>query len=84
MEHSIAVPGIAIMSIIFVVLPWIFIPAYAIRSLYQGIGTLKTRFQHCCRPNDWYPQDAQDRQRYEEAMGNADVTHHLNEVLEEE
>ncbi|KAI8125154.1 Sodium- and chloride-dependent glycine transporter 2 [Lucilia cuprina] len=83
MEHAIAIPGIQFICIIFVLLPWIFIPFYAIRSMYQGIGTLKTRFQHCCRPNDWYPVDAEDRQRYEVAMGNTDATHHLNEVTEE-
>ena len=64
-------------------MPWIFIPGYAIRSMHQSIGTIKQRFLHCCRPNDWYPVDAEDRQRYEEAMGNTDITHQLNEVLEE-
>ncbi|XP_037812916.1 sodium- and chloride-dependent neutral and basic amino acid transporter B(0+)-like [Lucilia sericata] len=82
-EHIIAVPGIQIICITFVALPWIYIPVYAIRSMYQSIGTIKTRFQHCCRPNDWYPVDAEERQRYEEAMGNLDVTHQLNEVTEE-
>lgn len=82
-EHAVAVPGMVAISVTFVLLPWIFIPFYAIYSMYQSVGTIGKRFQHCCRPNDWYPVEAEERQRYEVEMGNTDVTHHLSAVTED-
>lgn len=73
---------IALYAFVFIVIPWLFIPAYAAYSMRQSIGTFKTRFQRCCKPNDWYPVEQEERQRYEEAMGNMDITHQLNEITE--
>ncbi|XP_061402550.1 sodium- and chloride-dependent neutral and basic amino acid transporter B(0+)-like [Musca vetustissima] len=82
-EHMLSNVFIAILGFIFMFLPWLFIPGYAAHSMLQSLGSFKTRFQRCCRPTDWYPTQAEDRQRYEEAMGNMEITHQLNEVTDE-
>ncbi|CAD6999782.1 unnamed protein product [Ceratitis capitata] len=51
--------------------------------MLQTTGTYKTRFKRCCRPMDWYPVELEDRQRYEQAMRNTDMTHQLNSLDEE-
>lgn len=73
---------IAIYAILFIVVPWLLIPAYAVYSMRQSMGSLKERFRRCCRPNDWYPVEQEHRQRYEEAMGNTEITHQLSEITE--
>ncbi|XP_075152758.1 sodium- and chloride-dependent neutral and basic amino acid transporter B(0+)-like isoform X2 [Haematobia irritans] len=82
-EHLTSNLLMAILAIIFIVLPWLCIPGYAIYVMAQGIGTFRDRFRRCCHPNDWYPTQTEDRQRYEEAMGNVEFTHQLNEITEE-
>ncbi|XP_023296355.2 sodium- and chloride-dependent neutral and basic amino acid transporter B(0+)-like isoform X2 [Lucilia cuprina] len=79
-EHTISNGVIAVFAIIFIVVPWLFIPGYAVYTMRQSMGSFRTRFQRCCRPNDWYPVEQEERQRYEEAMGNADITHQLSEI----
>lgn len=69
-------------SIFVIILPWLFIPGYGIFTLLQTTGSLMTRFRRCVRPTDWYPSNSEDRQKYEEAMGNMEITHQLSEVLE--
>ncbi|XP_065357419.1 sodium- and chloride-dependent neutral and basic amino acid transporter B(0+)-like isoform X2 [Calliphora vicina] len=81
-EHMISSGIIAAFAIVFILIPWLIIPGYAAYSMRQSIGTFKTRFQRCCRPNDWYPVEQEDRQRYEEAMGNMDITHQLSEITD--
>ncbi|KAM7353631.1 sodium- and chloride-dependent neutral and basic amino acid transporter B(0+)-like isoform 1-T1 [Cochliomyia hominivorax] len=81
-EHMLSNGVIAIFAFIFIVIPWLLIPGFAGYSMRQSIGTFKERFQRCCRPNDWYPVEQEHRQRYEEAMGNMDITHQLSEITD--
>lgn len=81
-EHMISSGIIALYAVIFIVIPWLCIPGYVIRTMLRSMGSMKMRFQRCCRPTDWYPVEAEYRQLYEEAMGNLDVTHQLNEITE--
>ncbi|XP_065358428.1 sodium- and chloride-dependent glycine transporter 2-like [Calliphora vicina] len=73
---------IAVFALIFIVIPWLLIPIYAVYAMRHSMGSLKTRFQRSCTPNDWYPVEQEDRQHYEEAMCNMDITHQLNEITD--
>ncbi|XP_037960733.1 sodium-dependent neutral amino acid transporter SLC6A17-like [Teleopsis dalmanni] len=79
-EHLFTSVVIQVLAFIFILLPWLAIPGYGILSMLQTTGSIGMRFKRCCRPTDWYPVEADDRQRYEDAMGNMDITHQLNEV----
>ncbi|XP_075152761.1 sodium-dependent serotonin transporter-like [Haematobia irritans] len=61
-------------------LPWWSIPVYCMYCLYRSQGTLKERFVKCCRPTDWYPVEATERQRYEETLNTSNMTHPLAEL----
>lgn len=50
----------------------------------RSMGTIKHRFLRCCRATDWIPVEAEDRQKYEEAVGNVDITNTLSELKDEE
>lgn len=68
-----------------ILVPWLFIPGFMAYSMWRATGdTIKIRFAKCCRPTDWYPVGSQHRQAYEEAMGNQDITHQLEEVTDDQ
>ncbi|XP_018798346.1 PREDICTED: sodium-dependent proline transporter-like [Bactrocera latifrons] len=81
--HYLGTTVVQIAALLFIVLPWLYIPGYMMYIMLQTTGTFKTRFKRCCRPMDWYPVELEDRQRYEQTMRNADMTHQLHEVEEE-
>ncbi|XP_017067823.2 sodium-dependent proline transporter-like isoform X1 [Drosophila eugracilis] len=83
MEHTWSSVAVAIISIIMVALPILFIPGYGFYYLYQSSGTFGERFRRTCRPTDWYPVEKEHRQLYEEAVGNTEMTHQLFEVTED-
>ncbi|XP_017060354.1 sodium- and chloride-dependent neutral and basic amino acid transporter B(0+)-like [Drosophila ficusphila] len=83
MEHSYSSMVVLVVSIILVGLPILFIPGYGFYYLYQSTGTFCERFKRTCRPTDWYPVEMEHRQKYEEAVGNTEITHQLFEVTEE-
>lgn len=82
-EHSVASIVIHIAAVFLIVLPWLYLPGYMIYVLLQTSGSYKMRFRRCCRPLDWYPLEMEERQRYEEAMGNMDITHQLSQIEDE-
>ncbi|XP_020799192.1 sodium-dependent proline transporter [Drosophila serrata] len=82
-EHSYSSMVVLVMAIFLLGLPLLFIPGYGLYYLYQSSGTFCERFRRTCRPTDWYPVDMEDRQRYEEFVGNTEMTHQLFEVTEE-
>ncbi|XP_054741399.1 sodium- and chloride-dependent neutral and basic amino acid transporter B(0+)-like [Anastrepha obliqua] len=82
-EHSISSILILIAEVFFIVLPWLYLPGYMIYVFLQTTGSFKMRFQRCNRPMDWYPVEMEERQRYEGAMGNMDITHQLNRIADE-
>lgn len=82
MYHYLGTVVVQIAAVLFIVLPWLYVPGYMVYIMLQTTGTLKTRFKRCCRPMDWYPVKLEDRQGYEQAMGNTDMTHQLNEMEE--
>lgn len=77
-EHRGSPLFIGLIALIFTAIPWMFIPGFVIYQMSLAIGTIKERFLRCCRPTDWFPVEAEDRQKYEEAIGNVDITHTLN------
>ncbi|XP_067624069.1 sodium- and chloride-dependent neutral and basic amino acid transporter B(0+)-like [Eurosta solidaginis] len=79
-EHSVASIVLHVAAVFLIVLPWIFLPGYMIYIILQTSGSFCIRFKRCCRPLDWYPVELEERQQYEEAMGNMDITHQLNEM----
>ncbi|XP_004521783.1 sodium- and chloride-dependent neutral and basic amino acid transporter B(0+) isoform X1 [Ceratitis capitata] len=83
MYHNVGSWIVQIAALLFIVLPWLYVPGYMIYIMLQTTGTYKTRFKRCCRPMDWYPVELEDRQRYEQAMRNTDMTHQLNSLDEE-
>ncbi|XP_023296354.2 sodium- and chloride-dependent glycine transporter 2-like isoform X1 [Lucilia cuprina] len=83
-EHYFSNLIIDLYAALLIGVPWLVVPGYAIFCMIKTMGTIKTRFLRCCRPTDWYPVEADDRQQYEKTVGNADITHTLNEVKEEE
>lgn len=83
-EHVFSTFIIDLYAIFLIVIPWLLIPGYAIYCMCMTMGTLKTRFSRCCHPTDWYPIEADDRQQYEKAVGNSDLTHTLDEVKDNE
>ncbi|XP_034472533.1 sodium-dependent proline transporter-like [Drosophila innubila] len=83
MEHMFQSSLMLYISLILVIVPLIFIPGYGMYITYQNTGGFCNRFRRACRPTDWYPQEMEDRQQYEEVVGNSDVTHQLYEVTEE-
>lgn len=50
----------------------------------QSRGSIMDRFRRCCRPTDWFPVEAQDRQNFEVAMDHMEITHTLSELKEDE
>lgn len=83
-EHIISTTSTNILAIIFIGIPWIFIPGYMMLYMWQTSGSIKMRFKRCCRPTDWYPTSSDYRQRYEELLHTLDITHQLNEITEED
>lgn len=83
MYHFVGATVVQIAAVLFIVLPWLYVPGYMIYIMLQTTGTFKTRFKRCCRPMDWYPVELEDRQRYEQTMRNTDMTHQLHELEEE-
>ncbi|XP_053960222.1 sodium- and chloride-dependent neutral and basic amino acid transporter B(0+)-like [Anastrepha ludens] len=81
-EHSISSIVILIAAVFLIVLPWLYVPGYMIYVLLQTTGSFKMRLQRCSRPMDWYPVEMEERQRYEGAMGNMDITHQLNRIAD--
>ncbi|XP_036328156.1 sodium- and chloride-dependent neutral and basic amino acid transporter B(0+)-like isoform X2 [Rhagoletis pomonella] len=79
-EHRVASIVIHIVAVLLIVLPWLYLPGYMIYVLLQTSGSFMMRFRRCCRPMDWYPVEMEERQRYEEAMGNMDITHQLSQI----
>ncbi|XP_017872518.1 PREDICTED: sodium- and chloride-dependent glycine transporter 1-like [Drosophila arizonae] len=82
-EHAFSSDIMVTMSLIVVLLSVLFIPGYGVLIMFQNTGSFCNRFRRACRPNDWYPIEMEDRQQYEEVVGNADITHQLYEVTEE-
>lgn len=82
-EHISSVFLINVYAIIAYVLPWLIIPGYVIYCMTKAMGPIKIRFARCCHPNDWYPVEAEHREEYEKAIGNAEINHTLSEVKEE-
>lgn len=82
-EHAFSSGIMLTMSLIVVLLSVLFIPGYGVLIMCQNTGSFCNRFRRACRPNDWYPIEMEDRQQYEEVVGNADITHQLYEVTEE-
>lgn len=70
-------------AIIAIGLPWSIIPGYVIYCMIKAMGTLKVRFLRCCHPTDWYPVEAEYRDQYEKAVGNAEINYTLSEIKEE-
>ncbi|XP_064539515.1 sodium- and chloride-dependent glycine transporter 1-like isoform X1 [Drosophila montana] len=83
MEHAFSSSVMLHISLILVLVPMLFIPGYGVYIMCQNTGGFCDRFRRACRPNDWYPTEMEDRQQYEEVVGNADITHQLYEVTEE-
>ncbi|XP_060647927.1 sodium- and chloride-dependent glycine transporter 1-like [Drosophila nasuta] len=83
-EHFYVTTPLLIISFILVILPILFIPGYGIYITYENTGTFYNRIRRACRPTDWYPVEMENRQQYEETLGNSDITHQLYEVTEEE
>ncbi|KAH8249667.1 hypothetical protein KR032_011275 [Drosophila birchii] len=82
-EHSYSSLVVLMMAIFLLGLPLLSIPGYGLYYIYQSTGTFCERFKRTCRPTDWYPVDTEDRQKYEEFVGNTEMTHQLFEVTEE-
>ncbi|KAH8258530.1 hypothetical protein KR038_001571 [Drosophila bunnanda] len=82
-EHSYSSVVVLVLAVFLLGLPLLSIPGYGLYYLYQSSGTFCERFRRTCRPTDWYPVDMADRQRYEESVGNTEMTHQLFEVTEE-
>ncbi|XP_054744427.1 sodium-dependent proline transporter-like [Anastrepha obliqua] len=82
-RHSNSSIVILIAAVFLIVLPWLYLPGYMIYVFLQTTGSFKMRFQRCSRPMDWYPVEMEERQRYEEAMGNMEITHQLNQITDE-
>ncbi|XP_054741397.1 sodium- and chloride-dependent neutral and basic amino acid transporter B(0+)-like [Anastrepha obliqua] len=82
-RHSNSSIVILIAAVFLIVLPWLYLPGYMIYVFLQTTGSFKMRFQRCNRPMDWYPVEIEERQRYEGAMGNMDITHQLNRIADE-
>ncbi|KAH8334119.1 hypothetical protein KR059_006803 [Drosophila kikkawai] len=82
-EHSYSSVLVLVLALFLLGLPLFAIPGYGLYYLYQSSGTFCERFKRTCRPTDWYPVDTEDRQRYEEFVGNSEMTHQLFEVTEE-
>ncbi|XP_034472531.1 sodium-dependent dopamine transporter-like [Drosophila innubila] len=83
-EHVYRSTLVFYISLFLVIIPLLFIPGYGIYITYQNTGRLCNRFRRACRPTDWYPQKTEDRQQYEDVVGNSDMTHQLYEVTEED
>ncbi|KAL5281091.1 hypothetical protein ACFFRR_004859 [Megaselia abdita] len=73
-----------IAALIIKLLPWIIIPGYMIYSLMKATGPLLSKFSKLNRPTDWYPVEIDDRQKYETALGNSDISHQLSVTIVEE
>lgn len=82
-EHSYSSTVVLVIAILLLGIPLLSIPGYGMYYLYQSSGTFCERFRRTCRPTDWYPVDMEDRQKYEEFVGNNEMTHQLFEVTEE-
>lgn len=82
-EHMYSSTGLVVISLIMVVVPLLFIPGYGVYNMLRNTGSFCDRFRRACRPTDWYPVEMEDRQQYEERVGNSDITHQLYEVTEE-
>ncbi|XP_034472534.1 sodium-dependent proline transporter-like [Drosophila innubila] len=83
MKHVYESTLVLYISLFLVIIPLLFIPGYGMYITYQNTGGSCNRFRRACRPTDWYPQEMENRQQYEDVVGNSDLTHQLYEVTEE-
>ncbi|XP_055853305.1 sodium-dependent proline transporter-like [Episyrphus balteatus] len=58
-------------------LPFLIIPSYCIFKMIQTTGFLGSRILRSIRPTDWYPEDPDDRRRYEEQFNETEISHNL-------
>ncbi|XP_037711809.1 sodium- and chloride-dependent neutral and basic amino acid transporter B(0+)-like isoform X2 [Drosophila subpulchrella] len=72
-----------VMSIIVLWLPILAIPGIGLYYLSQSTGTFYDRFRRTCRPTEWYPVEMEHHQKYEEVVGNTEMTHQLLGVSED-
>ncbi|XP_075152759.1 sodium-dependent proline transporter-like [Haematobia irritans] len=82
-EHDVVPAAFDLLAIVFIVIPWLSIPGFAIYQMSQSMGTMKTRFFRCCRPTDWFPIEGEYKEKYEATIGSVDTTHTLSEVKDE-
>lgn len=61
-------------------MPWFLIPIYAVITMRQMSGSLKTRFQYLGRSKDWHPIGEVHRQLYYETKGPTNVAYQLNQI----
>ncbi|XP_005185958.2 sodium- and chloride-dependent neutral and basic amino acid transporter B(0+) [Musca domestica] len=83
-EHKITSLVIDVCAIIFIAIPWLGIPGFVIYQMSRSMGSLKMRFLRCCRPTDWYPVEAEEKQKYEQLVGSVEITQTLSELKDEE
>ncbi|KAH8412113.1 hypothetical protein KR222_011664 [Zaprionus bogoriensis] len=83
MEHMYSSSVLLVISLTLVLVPMLSIPGYGVYIMFQTTGGFCDRLRRACRPTDWYPLEMEDRQQYEEIVGNSDITHQLYEVTEE-
>ncbi|XP_065357645.1 sodium-dependent proline transporter-like [Calliphora vicina] len=75
--------SITIFNLLLRPLPWLCVPGYVIYCLLKSKGPFTARLLKSARPTDWYPVEMEDRQKYENVVNNANMTHPLN-VLEDD
>ncbi|XP_059221481.1 sodium- and chloride-dependent neutral and basic amino acid transporter B(0+)-like [Stomoxys calcitrans] len=78
--HRFSTLFVDLLTIIFIVIPWVSIPGFAIYQMSRSTGTIKARFMKCCHPTDWYPLEANDRVKYDAAIGSAQITQAISEM----
>ncbi|XP_073825458.1 sodium- and chloride-dependent neutral and basic amino acid transporter B(0+)-like [Musca autumnalis] len=83
-EHAITTLFFDLCAILFIAVPWLGIPGFAIYLMSRSMGSIKTRFLRCCRPNDWFPIEAEEKQKYEQLVGSVEITQTLSELKDEE
>ncbi|KAH8411965.1 hypothetical protein KR222_003895 [Zaprionus bogoriensis] len=81
-EHTFSSFLVFIISFLLLLLPFLLLPGYGVYVMLRNTGGFCERLRRACRPTDWYPVEMENRQKYEEMMGNCEMTHQLHELSE--
>lgn len=79
-DSSFANATTEILTLISTIIPWLFIPVYAVLIMRKYSGSFKTRLQYLFEEKNWHPVEEINHQLYDDRREHRVVSYELNEI----